>query len=335
MLKPLLSDSGARRFDMRKLSVLEAGCILLVSTVLFITAAMLIPLLAPEYLEGGDNWHTVTILVEIGCFLVPGALYALTRRVGIASLGIRRCTAGQVAIAIMMAFAGYIVIIFIQLIWLSLIGTLGGKPAEAVFPAMDTPARMLLGVVSIAVSAAVAEEFLFRGVLLPALSRRGRTASALLVTSLLFMLMHTSVESLPFTLLYGLLLGWLALRSGSIWPSVAFHAANNAIQVLLLYASQSIELPPELIESDPALIADPATLAYSLLLYGVLAALGAGAFAALAWGYRKITRPPAAQPGLPARAWHYTPIWVSAILLVAVLLARALQLFGVLGPPGL
>ena len=82
------------------------------------------------------------------------------------------------------------------------------------------------------------------------------------------------------------------------------------------------------------LIADPRR-SPTRCSYGVLAALGAGAFAALAWGYRKITRPPAAQPGLPARAWHYTPIWVSAILLVAVLLARALQLFGVLGPPGL
>lgn len=320
---------------MRKLSVLEAGCILLVSTVLFVAAAMLIPLLAPDYLEGGKNWHTVTILVEIGCFLIPGALYVLIRRVGIASLGIRRCTAGQVALAILMAFAGYIVIIFIQLIWLSLIGALGGKPAEAVFPAMDTPVRMALGVVSIAVSAALAEEFLFRGVLLSALSRRGRTAAALLVTSLLFMLMHTSVESLPFTLLYGLLLGWLALRSGSIWPSIAFHAANNAIQVLLLYATQAIELPPGLIESDPAAIADPAVIAYSLLIYGVLAAVGAGAFAALVWGYRRITRPPVPEPGLPARAWHYIPIWASAFIMTAMLLVEALQLFGVLGSLGM
>lgn len=80
------------------------------------------------------------------------------------------------------------------------------------------------------------EELLFRGVLLSALLQRWGTAAAVLLSSLVFALAHLpglgwQAFALPDLLLLALALAWLRLRSGSIWPSVVAHGANNLLAV--------------------------------------------------------------------------------------------------------
>ena len=86
------------------------------------------------------------------------------------------------------------------------------------------------------------EEAIFRGLLFPALrSRYGFTASALTVTVLFAALHATQTGSywpaLAGIALCGYFLAFLRERSGSLWPSVAFHAGFNFtafIPVLIL-----------------------------------------------------------------------------------------------------
>ncbi|HZX71966.1 MAG TPA: CPBP family intramembrane glutamic endopeptidase [Rhodanobacter sp.] len=80
------------------------------------------------------------------------------------------------------------------------------------------------------------EELLFRGVLLSALLQRWGTGVAVLLSSLAFALAHLpglnwQLFALPALLGLALALAWLRLRSGSIWPSVVAHGANNALAV--------------------------------------------------------------------------------------------------------
>ena len=76
------------------------------------------------------------------------------------------------------------------------------------------------------VAPAVLEEFCYRGVICGRLARYNRTA-AVLVSAILFSLMHQSLDQIPFAFLAGLLLGYLYLRTKSIWTCVIIHAANN------------------------------------------------------------------------------------------------------------
>lgn len=76
------------------------------------------------------------------------------------------------------------------------------------------------------------EEVLFRGLLLPALRRRYRFAFSALVVTVLFTALHTSqtgtyLPPLAGIALCGYLLAWLRESSGSLWPSIAFHAGFN------------------------------------------------------------------------------------------------------------
>jgi sodium transport system permease protein len=93
-----------------------------------------------------------------------------------------------------------------------------------------TLAAVLLAV---ALAPAVCEEVLFRGALLRGLASRIPPAAALVIASAMFSLYHWKpVQMLP-TFTLGLVLGVLALRAGSILPSVIAHFLNNTMAIVV------------------------------------------------------------------------------------------------------
>ncbi len=81
--------------------------------------------------------------------------------------------------------------------------------------------------------APVTEELLFRGWLLKDLKRRYGTFPALLWSSALFGLVHLEASAIVYATLAGLVLGAVALRTGSTLASIALHAGVNALPLLL------------------------------------------------------------------------------------------------------
>lgn len=81
--------------------------------------------------------------------------------------------------------------------------------------------------------AASTEELVFRGLFLPALRPQLGKVGALLVTSILFGVFHMEPFAVIYASLAGLLLGTIAIRTGSVLPCIAFHAAFNAVPLLL------------------------------------------------------------------------------------------------------
>lgn len=95
----------------------------------------------------------------------------------------------------------------------------------------DIPTRgagMVLGLISIAVLPAVMEELLFRGAVLQAVRPFG-DGFAVLVSALAFTLCHTTVPQLIPALLAGLLFGFFAVLSGSLWVTVCIHCCYNLL----------------------------------------------------------------------------------------------------------
>ena len=86
------------------------------------------------------------------------------------------------------------------------------------------------------------EELLFRGALLSALLQRWRVLPSVLITSALFALVHLAGldfhwYALPQLFLLALLLAWLRLRSGSIWPAVVAHGTNNLLAAAVWFVA--------------------------------------------------------------------------------------------------
>lgn len=101
----------------------------------------------------------------------------------------------------------------------------------------NTPLGLRIPLVLVVVCVGpLVEELLFRGVLLSALMKRVHVGWAVTGSSLLFALVHLpGLEyqwyALPNLILLALLLAGLRLHSGSIWPAVLAHGANNLLAV--------------------------------------------------------------------------------------------------------
>ena len=73
------------------------------------------------------------------------------------------------------------------------------------------------------------EEIAFRGVLLHGLKSRLRPVQLVLVAGIAFGFFHVDLFRIPGTSLLGVLLVIAVLRSGSIYPAMAWHALHNAL----------------------------------------------------------------------------------------------------------
>lgn len=87
----------------------------------------------------------------------------------------------------------------------------------------------------VSVYAAIVEELAFRGVIYSALQRVLDTKEVILVSSLMFMVIHLAVPSFPHLLLIGLALGFLRWRSGSIYPCMLLHFTHNSLTLAAEY----------------------------------------------------------------------------------------------------
>ncbi|MBO5181165.1 MAG: CPBP family intramembrane metalloprotease [Paraprevotella sp.] len=89
------------------------------------------------------------------------------------------------------------------------------------------------GVLNIVLAAPLAEELIFRAGFIGTMRSRGCSARcAVVVSALLFGLIHGNPAQMPVAFLLGLMLGYVYVRGGSLWPCWFAHAANNLVGVL-------------------------------------------------------------------------------------------------------
>ncbi len=103
----------------------------------------------------------------------------------------------------------------------------------------------------VAVVPAICEELAFRGFILSGFRHMGHRWRAIVYTALLFGLTHAILQQQIVAFVVGVVIGLVALQTGSIWPCVLFHAIHNALGVVVAQVSERIT--PELLDRWPAL----------------------------------------------------------------------------------
>ena len=96
---------------------------------------------------------------------------------------------------------------------------------------------ILFGVVIIA---PIVEESLFRGFIQQTLERKRDVTKAVLITSMIFALIHFQPWLIIQLLILAVLLGYLAWRWSSIIPAVLVHMANNLLQLINITSQDSV-----------------------------------------------------------------------------------------------
>ena len=90
---------------------------------------------------------------------------------------------------------------------------------------------IILQVISIGLVPAFCEELLFRGVVLSNLMPYGK-ASAIVISSVLFGLMHGNMYQFVYTTVAGLIMGSVYVLTESLWCSIVMHMINNTLSIL-------------------------------------------------------------------------------------------------------
>ena len=108
------------------------------------------------------------------------------------------------------------------------------KPAKELVDLVEGNWGVVALTLLVVVGAPIVEELFFRGLLLRALQRRLGPAPAVVISAVLFGLAHFEGVQLPALVVFGLVLGYLAVRTDRLGPGIFAHMAFNAVTVFSL-----------------------------------------------------------------------------------------------------
>lgn len=123
-----------------------------------------------------------------------------------------------------------------------------------------------MGYLVVGLLAPLAEEMVFRGAVLRSLLRwKQNPWVGIVISALLFAVIHMNPAQMPHAFLIGILLGWLYYRTDSIVPGVVYHWVNNTVAYVMynLYPNPDLTLAELFGSEQKALIA----LGFSLLIF--------------------------------------------------------------------
>ena len=126
----------------------------------------------------------------------------------------------------------YVALVVIAALWFSAVGSPGEEEVLDTLGVDRSTLLLVLGAIAVCVFAPIGEEILFRGFMFPALRNRLGVALGAAITGALFGLVHgfsSDVKALLPLAVFGALLCLLYQATGSLLPSIALHAINNAI----------------------------------------------------------------------------------------------------------
>lgn len=110
--------------------------------------------------------------------------------------------------------------------------TIGLYAPAAWVPMPKTFLDGALALPALALVPALCEEYLFRGAVFPSLQREFSDGHSVVLTALLFALMHGSLPALPSHFFAGLVATALAFETGGLFAPVIYHGMYNAASYL-------------------------------------------------------------------------------------------------------
>lgn len=109
-------------------------------------------------------------------------------------------------------------------------------------PDITVPYNFIMAFIIVGLLPAILEETLFRGIILTGLKKYG-AVFAILMSSLMFMLMHQSIEQSVYQFLFAVALGYVALKTQSTAATICMHFTNNLIILVTEIITASIGMP--------------------------------------------------------------------------------------------
>lgn len=137
------------------------------------------------------------------------------------------CVLFTVLIMPLMTFCNLISQLFVENAVADMIGEIIGFPLS-------------VGLFTMAIMPAFCEEIAFRGVIYGGYRRSVRPAAAMIISGLLFGLMHMNLNQFGYAFVMGIAVAMLVEATGSIYSSILFHFIINATSVISAFSLKTI-----------------------------------------------------------------------------------------------
>lgn len=234
----------------KKPRVSDANIFLLIFTLLFMMFQVILLVFATLYaLTYGDskyeyffkdNIYAIIAFTQFGLILIPLALFILIKKLNIRET-LRLNNPGLIPsiIIIFASLPAYAIALMLNSLVVFLLQYIGPIP-DGLIPAPESLHQFVIALLFIAVTPAICEEAMHRGLLLNAYERRG-TIKAIVISSLIFGIFHFDITNLLGPIFLGLLIAYYVIRTNSIFAGVLAHFMNNAIALTLQYFTNGVE----------------------------------------------------------------------------------------------
>jgi membrane protease YdiL (CAAX protease family) len=185
-----------------------------------------------------------TIFVQVGVmFFLSVFLFSTFRKqsfkTSLKEFGFKKIGIYPIIISFLIGILCYILNTFVATFFSNIIGLLGYEKSPS-FSVLSSSGdysilAFLLQVISVALLPAFCEEVAHRGMLLRGLSPLG-LKGALIMSSILFGLMHLNVNQFFYATILGFMIGLTVVISKNIVPAMIIHFTNNFLSIYLTFA---------------------------------------------------------------------------------------------------
>lgn len=167
------------------------------------------------------------LITMIPMYAIAMPLMALLiRTVPASSLEKKKMTAGQWILAFLMCYGGMYVSNYIGIILTQVIGAIKGSPVSNNMVEVATSSNILVNFFIMVICAPIAEELLFRKLLIDRTVKYGE-ATAILFSGLMFGLFHGNLNQFVYAFVLGLFFGFIYVKTGNIRYTILLHMLVN------------------------------------------------------------------------------------------------------------
>lgn len=190
-----------------------------------------------KYIEEIKTGYYLSILFSNFLFFLVVIVTKLSKRLSWSDLGWNKVGFLRSFITVLKIWGIIWIAHIIYMLFIVLMGII--PPENALTELLQKPTLLLLlaNIFLVAVAAPVIEETLFRGLLLPGLRTYFGVWTAIIISAAIFSALHFELIGFFPRFALGIGLGYLYIKSGSLYPAIGLHSLNNLIAVLIISVS--------------------------------------------------------------------------------------------------
>lgn len=175
--------------------------------------------------------YAVAIPITLLFLHYDGDLSGVRRMLGLE--GPRRAALLLVGIPVVVTIVDLILVVIYGIVYIEVFGE--PTPPDIGVTWDSSTLSIILILLSTVIAGPIAEELMFRGYILDSIRRMHGDVVAIVVSALLFGMVHLDPYTVGMATLGGVIYGYIRVKTGSLWPSMASHMIWNTIAMFVTY----------------------------------------------------------------------------------------------------